>query len=96
MKIVIVGAGNVGYTLASTLSSSGHDVVVIESREEYAQQLENEIDVQVVIGNGSRPSVLAEAGITEGSSVDFLIACSNKDEVNIMACWQANTSESSM
>ncbi len=89
MKIVIVGAGNVGYTLASTLSSSGHDVVVIESREEYAQQLENEIDVQVVIGNGSRPSVLAEAGITEGSSVDFLIACSNKDEVNIMACWQA-------
>jgi trk system potassium uptake protein TrkA len=89
VKIVIVGAGNVGYSLAQTLSSAGHDIVVIESREEYAQVLENELDVQVVVGNGSRPSVLAEAGISENSSVDFLIACSNKDEVNIMACWQA-------
>ncbi len=89
MKIVIVGAGNVGYTLASTLSKAGHDIVVIESREEYAQQLKNEMDVQVVIGNGSRPSVLAKAGVTGESEIDFLIACSNKDEVNIMACWQA-------
>ncbi len=89
MKIVIVGAGNVGYTLASTLSRAGHDIVMIESREEYAQQLENEIDVQVIIGNGSRPSVLAEAGIDGENHIDFLIACSNKDEVNIMASWQA-------
>jgi trk system potassium uptake protein TrkA len=89
VKIVIVGAGNVGYSLAQTLSTAGHDIVVIESREEYAHQLENELDVQVVFGNGSRPSVLAEAGVTEKSSVDFLIACSNRDEVNIMACWQA-------
>lgn len=89
VKIIIVGAGNVGYTLAAALSRAGHDIVVIESREEYAQQLENEIDVQVVIGNGSRPSVLAEAGVTGESEIDFLIACSNKDEVNIMACWQA-------
>ncbi|MCF7953389.1 MAG: Trk system potassium transporter TrkA [Spirochaetales bacterium] len=89
MKIVIVGAGNVGYSIAQSLSIEGHDIVVIESQEELAQRLENELDVQIVLGNGSRPSVLAEAGIVEGSQVDYLIACSNRDEVNIMACWQA-------
>lgn len=89
MRIVIVGAGNVGYTLAEVLSSSGHDVVLIESKREHALQLENELDIQVVIGNGSQPSILEEAGVSKDTTTDVLIACSNRDEVNIMACWQA-------
>jgi len=89
MKIVIVGAGNVGYSIAQSLSAEGHDIVVIENREELVERLTNELDVQVVYGNGSRPSVLEEAGVSGSPPVDFLIACSNRDEVNIMACWQA-------
>ncbi len=89
MNIVIIGAGDVGYTIAKDLSQEGHDIVVIEARSETAKRLENELDVRVVVGNGSRPMVLAEAGVVEGCSIDYLIACSNRDEVNIMACWQA-------
>lgn len=92
MKIIIIGAGNVGYSLAENLSGAGHDIVVVESREEYARHLEDELDVKVVVGNGAKLSVLAEAGVVEGSHIDYLIACSDKDEVNIMACWQAKQS----
>ncbi len=89
MKIVILGAGNVGYTLAETLSEIGHDIVLIESQKAYGMQIQNELDIQVVIGNGSKPAVLMEAGVGQDPPVDVLIACANQDEVNIMACWQA-------
>ncbi len=89
LKIVIVGAGDVGYTIARNLSGEGHDIVVIEHKADQAKKVENELDVRVVIGNGSRPAVLEEAGIAAGCNIDYLIACSNRDEVNIMACWQA-------
>lgn len=89
MNIVIIGAGDVGYAVAKSLSGSGSDIVVVESDMERALKVENELDVRVVVGNGSQPAVLGEAGIVEGCSIDCLIACSNRDEVNIMACWQA-------
>ena len=89
MQIVIVGAGDVGYNIAKNLSAEGHDIVVIEQDHEKAGKIENELDVRVVVGNGSRPKVLEQAGIAEGCTIDYLIACSNRDEVNIMACWQA-------
>ncbi len=90
MKIVLVGAGEVGYNVAKDLSSDGHDIIVVEENEERAIRVENDLDVIVVRGNGARPSVLEKAGIKTGSEdVSLLIACTNKDEVNIMACWIA-------
>ncbi|EFC90979.1 TrkA-N domain protein [Dethiosulfovibrio peptidovorans DSM 11002] len=87
MKVVIVGAGNVGYSIARSLSLEGHDIVVVERDLEVGSKVENELDVSVVIGNGSRPPVLEQAGIKSGCDVDFLVACTDRDEVNIMACW---------
>jgi len=89
LNIVIVGAGDVGYTIAKNLSAEGYDIVVIEQNPELAKKVENELDVRVVTGNGSRPAVLEKAGITEPCSIEYLIACADRDEVNLMACWQA-------
>ncbi len=92
MNIVIVGAGDVGYNIAKDLSEDGHDIVVIEHHEEVAKRVDSELDVRVIVGNGAQPDVLAKAGVVENCSIDYLIACSRRDEVNIMACWQAKRS----
>ena len=89
MKVVIVGAGNVGMTLARTLSEDAHDVVVVDRNEDLATRIAEELDVSVVRGNGSRPDVLAQAGVVKDGGVDVLIACTDRDETNLMACWLA-------
>ncbi len=89
MKVVIVGAGNVGYSIARSLSQEGHDIVVVERNQDIATKVEEELDVAVIVGNGARPPVLERAGIFEGCDVDFLVACTDQDEVNIMSCWVA-------
>jgi len=90
MRIVLVGAGEVGYSVAKNLSEDGHNIVVVEEDRGRAKEVDNDLNVQVVIGSGASPAVLEQAGIAPDSeSVALLIACTNKDEVNIMACWIA-------
>ncbi len=89
MRIVIIGAGEVGFAVARNLSQDGHDIVLIEEDPDRAAKAENELDVMVIKGNGARPNILQKAGIEPGSSTEMLIACSSKDEVNILACWIA-------
>lgn len=89
MRVVVVGAGEVGFSVAENLSAQGHDVVVVENEDMRAEKVESDLDVMLVRGNGARPPVLEEAGISPGCSVDILIACTNHDEVNILACWIA-------
>lgn len=89
MQVVIVGAGEVGTVVTQSLCDEGHQVVVVEQSAEKAALLENTIDCQVVTGNGSRPGVLEKAGIVQGGTVDCLIACADRDEVNLMAGWIA-------
>ncbi|MDR1048935.1 MAG: Trk system potassium transporter TrkA [Synergistaceae bacterium] len=89
MRIVVVGAGEVGFTVAGTLSSEGHDVNIVEQDEERAERAENQLDARVIRGNGARPQVLYEAGVREGCDVDFLVACTDRDEANILSCWVA-------
>jgi trk system potassium uptake protein TrkA len=86
---VIVGAGEVGFNVARNLSMDGHDIVLIEEDPDRAAKAENELDVMVVRGNGARPNVLEKAGVAAETSVEMLIACSSRDEVNILACWIA-------
>lgn len=88
MKIVIIGAGEVGFRVAESLAKDKHDIILIENDPGLVSRAEENLDVIVIHGNGALPSVLAEAGISRDSEnlPDTLIAVTNRDEANIMAC----------
>jgi trk system potassium uptake protein len=83
MRIIIVGAGAVGSYLAERLSGEGQDVLVIEADEDKAAELQDSIDAMVMIGNGASITTLEKAGVSKS---DLLIAVSNSDGANILAC----------
>ncbi|HTP38118.1 MAG TPA: Trk system potassium transporter TrkA [Steroidobacteraceae bacterium] len=84
MKILILGAGQVGRTAAYHLSREpANEVTVVDSDEQILRDLQDRLDIRVVAGPGSHPSVLENAGIAD---TDILIALTNSDEVNIVAC----------
>jgi len=83
MRIVIVGAGEVGSYVAERLSREGLDVVVIELDPTKLSSVERNHDVQTILGNGTHPEVLAAAGADEA---DLLVAVTSVDSVNLLAC----------
>ncbi|HSJ34924.1 MAG TPA: Trk system potassium transporter TrkA [Acidimicrobiia bacterium] len=83
MRIIIVGAGAVGSYLAGRLSGEGQDVLVIEADEDRAAELQDSIDALVMVGNGASITTLEKAGVSKS---DLLIAVSNSDGANILAC----------
>ncbi len=87
MHIIIVGGGGVGYQLAYHLSEQQLDVVVIEKNEEKARRFKESLDVMVLETNGASAAALELAGI---KGADMLIAVTDLDEVNIIACILAN------
>lgn len=87
MKIVIVGAGEVGYHIASRLALENKDVLVIDSDPGAIRRVAENIDAQTIVGSGSSPSVLEEAGIKEA---EIILAVTNSDEANLVACLVAN------
>ena len=91
MNTVIIGAGEVGRSVAKTLSGEGHNIYLVEKDEAQAKSAADELDVQIVTGNGARPNVLAQAGVVPSGDVDLVIACSNRDEVNMLSCWIAHS-----
>lgn len=86
MKILIIGAGQVGYNIAARLVEEGHDVVLIERDEVLLARAMESLDIQGLRGHGARPTVLEEAGVAEA---DMLVAVTNVDEVNMVACLTA-------
>lgn len=86
MRVIIVGGGEVGSTIAELLSQERSDVTLIDSDPERAAHIESHLDVRTIVGNGATPSVLIEAGI---ESAEMLIAATNSDEVNLLACFIA-------
>lgn len=86
MKIVIVGAGAVGSIVAQRLSQERHDVTLVESEERIVATAQQTLDCLVLPGNGASYQVLQEAGVEK---TDILIAVTNVDEINILACMQA-------
>ncbi|MYH06933.1 MAG: NAD(P)-binding protein, partial [Acidimicrobiia bacterium] len=91
MKIIIVGAGAVGSYLAERLSADGQDVVVVEANPHTAEALNSRLDVLTITGNGAGQGVLKEAIGAMGDSVDLLIAVTDQDGVNALACHSATT-----
>jgi len=87
LKIVIIGAGEVGFHIASRLAHENKDVVVIDQNPEAIRRVSDNLDVQTVIGSGSSPVLLEEAGVTEA---EILLAVTNSDETNLVACLAAN------
>lgn len=82
MKIIIVGCGKVGYTLAETLSAEGHSVSAVDSNDEVISRM-SALDVITIKGNGSSYRTLLDAGVKD---CDILIAVTNRDEVNMLCC----------
>lgn len=89
MRIIIVGAGAVGSYLAERLSFDGQDVVVVERDPRIAHGLNSRVDVLTITGNGAGPGVLKEAITALGDPVDLLIAVTDQDGVNALACHSA-------
>lgn len=87
MKIVIVGAGKVGYTLASHLLAEGNDITVIDRSEAVISQVGNTLDVIGYQGNGAACSTLLDVDIAKN---DLLIAATASDEVNMLCCLTAH------
>jgi trk system potassium uptake protein TrkA len=87
VKVVIVGAGEVGYHIANRLALENKDVVVVDCDPEALTRIAESIDVQTVAGSGSSPSILETAGI---QGAEILLAVTDSDEVNLVACLVAD------
>lgn len=86
MKIVVVGNGKVGNTLAGQLAVEGHDIVVIDRNINALKKSESDLDVIFIEGNGASYHVQKDAGV---DAADLLIAATSADEVNILCCFIA-------
>ncbi|MBC7938618.1 MAG: Trk system potassium transporter TrkA, partial [Chitinophagaceae bacterium] len=83
MKILILGAGRVGESVAESLVSERNDITVIDTNPARLHELQSRLDLRGVVGNGIQPSVLEEAGIEDA---DMIIACAPMDETNLVVC----------
>lgn len=88
MKIIILGAGQVGGTLTEHLADEQNDVTVVDSSDSALRQLQERLDIRTVKGDASKPTTLADAGAQDA---DMLIAVTDSDEVNMLACAIAYT-----
>ncbi len=88
MKIIILGAGQVGGTLAEHMANEQNDIVVVDIDGDKLRALQDKIDIGTVAGEASHPSTLYKAGAEDA---DMVIAVTNSDEINMMACQVAHT-----
>lgn len=83
MKIIIVGAGEVGFHIAQKLSDENQEVFLIDKNPEQIRRINENLDVQAILGSGTSPKILKASGINDA---DMLVAATDSDEVNLMAC----------
>ncbi len=88
MRVVICGAGQVGFGIAEQLAAEENDVSVIDTSPQLIQAIRDTLDVRGLVGHGAHPDVLAQAGIDQA---DMLIAVTLYDEVNMVACQVAHS-----
>jgi trk system potassium uptake protein TrkA len=87
VRIIIIGAGEVGYHIAQRLAVENKEVLVIDRSADALRKLAESSDVQTIQGSGSSPEVLEQAGIAEA---DILLAVTDSDEINLICCFFAN------
>ena len=83
MKVVVCGAGQVGYNIARYLAGENNDVTVIDQRPELVRKIGDSLDVKALVGFASHPDMLERAGAPDA---DMVIAVTLADEVNMVAC----------
>ena len=88
MKVIICGAGQVGYGIAERLAAEQNDVTVIDNSARLVHAIRDTLDVRGLVGHGAHPDVLSEAGAAEA---DMIIAVTLYDEVNMVACQVAHS-----
>ena len=88
MRIVILGAGQVGSTVASALVHEDNDITIVDKNESRLKELQDQLDIRSVLGFASHPKVMERAGIEDA---DLVIASTSSDEVNMVACQIAYT-----
>jgi trk system potassium uptake protein TrkA len=88
MKIIILGAGQVGGSIAEILSRENNDITLVDHKRSVLDGLQDRMDIRTVEGEASSPEVLIQAGIED---VDLLLAVTHSDEVNMVACQVAHT-----
>ncbi len=88
MKIIILGAGQVGSSLAEHLSNEANDITIVDSEEQRLRALQDRLDIRTYCGEASYPDVLRRCGAEDA---DMLIAVTNSDETNMIACQVAYT-----
>lgn len=88
MKIIILGAGQVGASVAANLSSEANDITVVDTNARRLQELQVRLDINTVLGEASHPDVLERAGAEDA---DMILAVTNSDETNMVACQIAYT-----
>jgi trk system potassium uptake protein TrkA len=88
MKIIILGAGQVGSSVAENLASEANDITVVDTDPERLQALRDHLDLRTIVGRASHPEVLMRAGAEDA---DMILAVTNSDETNMIACQVAYT-----
>jgi trk system potassium uptake protein TrkA len=88
VKVIVCGAGQVGYNIARYLAVAGNDVTVIDQRPELTQKIGESLDIQAVTGHASHPDILQQAGAEDA---EIVIAVTHADEVNMVACQVAHS-----
>jgi trk system potassium uptake protein TrkA len=83
LKIIVLGAGQVGSSVAESLVSEANDITVVDTNPARLAQLQDRLDLRTVAGNAGHPSVLIRAGIEDA---DMLVAVTQSDETNLVAC----------
>ena len=88
MKILILGAGQVGSSVAASLAREDDDITVVDKSSELLDRLQDHYDIRTVLGKASHPDVLARAGAEDA---DLILAVTNSDETNMIACQICHT-----
>jgi trk system potassium uptake protein TrkA len=88
MKVIICGAGRVGFGIASRLASENNDVTVVDTSSSLIRKITTDLDVKGLVGHGSDPLILRQAGV---ENADMIIAVTHTDEVNMVACQVAHS-----
>ncbi|MDD5475502.1 MAG: Trk system potassium transporter TrkA [Syntrophales bacterium] len=83
MKAIVIGAGEVGYSIADILSREGNDIILVDKDETRLKSISENLDVQTILGSGSSPRILKKAKIDQA---EMIVAVTDSDETNIVAC----------
>ena len=92
MRVIVIGAGEVGYNISDILSKEGNDIIIIDKDEERLKAVSENLDVQTIVGSGSSPQVLKKAKL---SQAEMIVAVTDSDETNIVACLLASAQSTS-